>query len=60
MLLGGGRLSKEDTIDMSAGIILNKKANDSVKKGELLATCYSDKVDVEEALNQIKNAFEIE
>ena len=26
--LGGGRLTMEDTIDMSAGIILNKKVGD--------------------------------
>ena len=33
----------DDIIDMSAGIILNKKVGDSVKKGELLATLYTNK-----------------
>ena len=40
MKLGGGRERIEDTIDMSAGIILNKKIGDFVKYNELLATLY--------------------
>lgn len=43
--LGAGRLTKEDPIDYTAGIVLNKKTSDYVKKGELLATFYSSKVD---------------
>ena len=42
-LLGAGRLVKEDKIDYYAGIILNKKINDYVYKGDLLATLYTDK-----------------
>lgn len=57
MLLGGGRMSKEDIIDMSAGIILNKKSNEYVKENELLATCYSDKELKEEVRQMILNAF---
>ena len=30
MLLGGGRMSKDDIIDMSAGIVLKKRTNDKV------------------------------
>lgn len=40
-LLGAGRQTAEDTIDMSAGICLLKKTGDFVKKGEAIATLYS-------------------
>ena len=43
MKLGAGRETLEDVIDMSAGIILNKKVGDPVKEGELLATLYTNK-----------------
>lgn len=42
-LLGAGRLTKEDIIDMNAGIMLNKKIGDRVNKGELLATLLFNK-----------------
>ena len=41
VILGAGRETKEDTIDMSAGIVLNKKTGDKVSQGEVLATLYS-------------------
>ena len=34
--LGAGRIKKDDEIDMSAGIILNKKVHDFVKEDDLL------------------------
>lgn len=40
MLLGAGRHKKEDSIDHSAGIILNKKTGDYVKDGEQIAMFY--------------------
>ena len=55
--LGGGRLTLEDTIDMSAGIILNKKVGDHVEKGELLCTLHTNKENVESVIEQVKNAF---
>ena len=42
LALGAGRNTAEDEIDYSAGIILNKKTGDFVKKGELIATLYSN------------------
>jgi len=58
--LGAGRLTKEDTIDYTAGIVLNKKTSDYVKKGELLATFYSSKVDNFSLLEQdYKNSIVI-
>ena len=55
--LGGGRMKKTDTIDMSAGIILNKKVGDFAKKGELLCTLHTNKDNVEHIIEQVKKAF---
>mgnify|MGYP003290180821 CR=1 FL=1 len=41
VMLGAGRETKDDLIDMSAGIILNKKTGDFVACGDTLATLYS-------------------
>lgn len=41
VLLGAGRLKKEDSIDFSAGIVLEKKTGDLVKAGDCIATLYS-------------------
>lgn len=40
--LGAGRITKEDTIDFAAGIVLHKKTGDKVEAGECLATLYAD------------------
>lgn len=44
LLLGGGRRSKTDTIDLSVGIILKKKVGDKVNKGEAIATLYANDI----------------
>lgn len=41
MHLGGGRAAKEDTIDLSVGLVLHKKVGDKVEKGESLATIHA-------------------
>ena len=41
-LLGAGREKKEDIIDFSAGIILDKKTGDYVKEGERLCTLFTN------------------
>jgi len=43
MTLGAGRMNKEDTLDYSAGVVVNKNINDYVKKGDLLMTLYTDR-----------------
>lgn len=58
MMLGGGRETLEDIIDMSAGIILNKKIGDQCKEGELLATLYTNKDEYSEVIENVLNAFE--
>lgn len=50
LLLGAGRSTKEDEIDLSVGILLHKKIGDYVKEGEPLLTLYANKGD----LNSIK------
>ena len=42
VVLGAGRVRKDDSIDHSAGIILCKKTGDRVKKGDTLATLYTN------------------
>ena len=54
--LGAGRKTKEDKIDHTVGIRLNKLIGDKVKKGDVLATLYvNDKVD----LDNIETIFTI-
>ncbi|WP_334323787.1 pyrimidine-nucleoside phosphorylase [Gilliamella apicola] len=47
MQLGAGRATKEDVIDPSVGIMLNKKVGDKVAEGEALLTIHAntDKID---------------
>ncbi len=51
---GAGRATKEDTIDLSAGIYLHKKVGDKVSKGEVLATVYG--TDVEKVAKSVEEA----
>ncbi|MCD8158217.1 MAG: thymidine phosphorylase [Clostridiales bacterium] len=39
--LGAGRLSKDDKIDLNAGIIMKKRLGDSVKPGETIAEVFA-------------------
>ena len=43
MNAGAGRMSLEDDIDYSAGVIIHKKINDRVKKGDILASVITNK-----------------
>ena len=42
LILGGGRETKESEIDLSVGIILNKKVGDYVSEGEVLAYIHAN------------------
>lgn len=59
MLLGAGRATKEDEIDMAVGLRLHKKIGDVVKKGESLVTIYSNKEDVTTTREKIERAIQI-
>ncbi|MBR1692825.1 MAG: pyrimidine-nucleoside phosphorylase [Lachnospiraceae bacterium] len=42
LLLGGGRETKESEIDLSVGLVLEKKKGDYVQKGDVLATIHAN------------------
>ncbi len=43
--LGAGRTTKEDGVDPTAGLVLNKKPGDPVREGDILATVYTRTTD---------------
>lgn len=58
MILGAGRAKIGDEIDHSVGIVLNKKVNDPVKKGDILAYVHANKMD-NKVDDLILNCFKI-
>ncbi len=62
MRLGGGRATIEDVIDMSAGILLNKKVGDKVESNEALCYLHTNKDDKEIAsiMVEVEKAFVID
>lgn len=59
MRLGAGRETFDDVIDMSAGIVLNKKVGHKVAKGDVLCTAYTNKEDYADIIKDIQKAFVI-
>lgn len=60
LALGGGRLTKESEIDLSVGILLNKKRGDEVHPGDSLATIFANDMEkAKEAYGKIVRAYEI-
>lgn len=58
LLLGGGRETKESGIDLSVGIVLNKKKGERVGKGEPLAVIHAnDKTLLKQAKERLRNAY---
>ncbi|AYU56126.1 pyrimidine-nucleoside phosphorylase [Staphylococcus debuckii] len=53
MMLGAGRQTKEDDIDLSVGLVLHKKVGDFVEAGESLMTIYSNKEDIDDVKAKI-------
>ena len=59
-MLGAGRVKKEDSIDMTAGITLNHKIGDYVEKEEILATLYTNDISkIEVARRMVEEAIVI-
>jgi pyrimidine-nucleoside phosphorylase len=51
MLLGAGRASKDDTIDLGAGLVMSARVGDRVETGEVLCTLFtesSERLDIAE------------
>ncbi len=60
MLLGAGRQRPDEPIDHAAGIILNRKSSQEVKKGDFLAVLhYNDDRNLEAALKLVRESFRI-
>ena len=60
LILGGGRETKDSVIDLSVGIILNKKVGAHVNAGEELAVLYAnDKEKLKTAKERLMNAYRI-
>lgn len=60
MLLGAGRATKDDEIDLAVGIVLHKKIGDKVEKGESLLTIHSNKKDITEVKQKLYDNIFIE
>ena len=58
---GAGREKKEDDVDFSAGIVLNRKCGDEVAKGDILCTLFgNDKEKIKRASQEAAEAFVID
>ena len=60
-ILGAGRQTKEDVIDLSIGVVLCKKVGDPVRKGEPLAILHSDgdTAKIDPAVKRLSGAYTI-
>lgn len=60
LILGGGRETKESSIDLSVGIVLNKKVGDFVQEGDVLAYIHAnDEEKMQACRERLLPAFEI-
>ena len=57
MILGAGRLTKDDLIDHQVGIVLNKKVGDVLKQNDLIATIYSNGKNTNECMQRVLDAY---
>ena len=60
MELGAGRATKDSIIDLTVGIVLNKKRGDKVNKGDVIAYIHSNKEDNNKIEEKIKENIKIE
>lgn len=59
MLLGAGRATKESTIDLAVGLLLNRKVGDKVKAGESLVTIHANRENVDDVIQKIYDNIRI-
>ncbi|BEP29009.1 pyrimidine-nucleoside phosphorylase [Helicovermis profundi] len=58
MVLGAGRETKDDILDLGAGIMLKKKVGDKVTKGDVIAVLYANKEEkIEDSKRRLLNAY---
>lgn len=61
LVLGGGRVRKDSEIDLTVGVLLNKKRGDKVRMGDALATIFANDMEkAKEAYAKIVCAYEIQ
>ncbi|MCE5030198.1 pyrimidine-nucleoside phosphorylase [Staphylococcus epidermidis] len=60
MMLGAGRQTKEDVIDLGVGIVLNKKVGEHVEKGENILTIHTNTIEIDDILYKLDNSITIE
>lgn len=53
MILGAGRATKEDVIDLAVGLVLHKKVGDKVEECESILTIYSNRENVEDVKQKL-------
>lgn len=60
MHLGGGRVTKESEIDLSVGVVLDKKVGDYVTEGESLGTIHAASMEkAQQAAELLRGCFEL-
>ena len=60
LLTGAGRETKDDVLDLSAGLIVHRKVGDRVSRGDSIATVYaSDGDKLTKAADKLLEAYEI-
>ncbi|MFM0918329.1 pyrimidine-nucleoside phosphorylase [Staphylococcus epidermidis] len=60
MMLGAGRQTKEDVIDLGVGIVLNKKVGEHVEEGENILTIHTNTKKIDDILNKLDNSITID
>lgn len=59
MMLGAGRATKEDVIDLAVGLSVLKKVGQPVSKGDVLVMLHSNRQDVNAVVEKIQQAYTI-
>lgn len=58
-ILGAGRQTKEDSIDLAVGIMLEKKVGDYVNKGDVIARLDANAEDVDSVIEKVRDSYHL-
>lgn len=58
-ILGAGRVTKDSSIDLAVGLVLNKKVGQQVKAGDSLVTIHSNSENIKDVVERIYQAYTI-
>ena len=58
-ILGAGRQTKEDEIDLAVGIVLEKKVGDYVNKGDVLAKIAANTEEVDSVVDKVIASYHL-